>query len=122
MEIRETPLSGFPTEEHSNWQWFELTQRATAFILDDTPAGFRPLVQVIDDFHRYHKLGAVSETRVGARALLVSSFDLESELPQRPVASKLRRNLPGYMNSPRFQPVMELNPQLLEKLMPPAAR
>jgi hypothetical protein len=115
-------LAGFPTEEHSNWQWWELLQRAPAFILDDTPAGFRPLVQVIDDFHRHHKLGAVFETRVGAGALLVSSLDLESELPQRPVASQLRRSLLAYMNSPRFQPAVELNPQLLEKLMPPPAQ
>ena len=115
-------LAGFPTEEHNNWQWWELMQRAPAFILDETPPGFRPLVQVIDDFHRHHKLGAVFETRVGAGSLLVSSLDLESELSQRPVATQLRRSLLAYMNSPQFQPAVELNPQLLERLMPPAAQ
>ena len=57
-------LAQFPTESHSNWQWYELMQRSRLFILDDTPADYRPIVQVIDNFARNHKLGVVFE---GAR-------------------------------------------------------
>ena len=32
-------------------------QRSRLFILDDTPAAYRPIVQVIDNFARNHKLG-----------------------------------------------------------------
>ena len=43
-------LVDFPTESYSNWQWYELLDRSRSFILDDSPAGCRPLVQVIDNF------------------------------------------------------------------------
>jgi hypothetical protein len=42
-------LAEFPTDFHSNWQWWYLVTRAAPMILDDLPAGLRPTVQVIDD-------------------------------------------------------------------------
>ena len=45
-------------------------------MLDDTPADYRPTVQVIDNFARNHKLGVVFEGRVGKGQLLVCGFDL----------------------------------------------
>ncbi len=55
-------------------------------ILDATPAGYRPIVQVIDNFTRNHKLGLIFETRVGKGKLLVCAIDLLSlqELPRGP--------------------------------------
>ena len=53
-------LAGFPTDSHSNWQWFHLLMNLRALILDTMPAGFRPFVQVIDNFERAHKLGPSS--------------------------------------------------------------
>jgi hypothetical protein len=92
-------------------------ERTPMFILDDTPLGFRPVIQVIDDLHRNHKLGALFETRVGKGSLLVCSFDLESGLAERPVAAQLRRSLLVYMNSSRFHPPIELDLKLLERLL-----
>jgi len=110
-------LAGFPTDTHSNWQWWELTEDAPVFMLDETPAAFRPIVQVIDDYHRNHRLGAVFETRVGEGKLLVSSFDLASHLEKRPVARQLRRSLLSYMESERFHPQAELSAAALSKLL-----
>jgi hypothetical protein len=58
-------LAQFPTECHSDWQWFHLMQHSWLFSLDGTPADYRPVVQVIDNFARNHKLGVVFEGRVG---------------------------------------------------------
>jgi hypothetical protein len=110
-------LAGFPTDRHSNWQWWELTEGAPVFVLDETPPGFRPIVQVIDDFHRNHKLGAVFETRAGKGKLLVSSFDLASGMDQRPVARQLLHSLLSYMSSARFEPQVELDAALLDRLL-----
>ena len=110
-------LADFPTDTHGNWQWWELMERAPVFILDDTPPGFRPGIQVIDDLHRNHKLGALFETRVGKGSLLVCSFDLDSGLADRPVAAQLRRSVLAYMNSSRFQPPVELDLKLLQRLL-----
>ena len=74
----------FPTEFYSNWQWYDLIQNSRSLILDDTPADFRPLVQVIDNFARNHKLGSVFEARVGKGKLLVCAIDLTSELADVP--------------------------------------
>ncbi len=58
-------LARFPTEFYSNWQWYDLLNRSRTLILDDTPPAFRPIVEVIDNFARNHKLGVLWETRVG---------------------------------------------------------
>jgi hypothetical protein len=110
-------LHGFPTEAHSNWQWWELTEGSSAFILNDTPMGFRPIVQMIDDLHSNDKLGAVFETRVGRGKLLVSSFDLTSDLQNRPVARQLRHSLLTYMSGDRFEPSFELDRDKLDQIL-----
>ena len=63
-------LADFPTEFYSNWQWYELLDHSRSIILDDTPAEFRPVVQVIDNFARNHKLGVIFEARVGSGPLV----------------------------------------------------
>jgi hypothetical protein len=110
-------LSEFPTGPHSNYQWWDITQPSRVFILDDTPAGFRPIVQVIDDFHRNHKLGAVFEAQVGAGRLVVCSLDLESDLDRRPAARQLRHSLLDYMHGTGFQPTAALDAAVVEKLL-----
>ncbi len=110
-------MAGFPTSSGSDFQWWDVTENSAAFILNDTPAGYRPIIQVIDDYHRNHKLGAVFETRVGRGSLLVSAFDLETNLDGRPAARQLRRSLLEYMGSPKFAPQAELPAATLERLL-----
>ena len=110
-------LAEFPTRFHSDWQWWELTSRSHALILDDAPTEYRPIVQVIDDPNHNHKLGAVFEARVGTGSLLVSVFDLESSLESRPVARQLRHSLLSYAVSERFNPPASLDAAYLEKLL-----
>jgi hypothetical protein len=109
-------LARFPTAMYSGWQWWELTESSHAFILNDTPAAFRPIVQLIDDFHRNHKLGAVFEARVGPGSLLATSFDLSANLDTRPVARQLLHSLQEYVRSDRFRPLQPLSIDELDKL------
>jgi hypothetical protein len=101
-------LAGFPTEFHSDWQWWYLTSRAGAMILDDLPTELHPTVQVIDDWVTNRKLGLVFEAKVGPGKLLVCSVDLERDLNQNPVARQLRHSLFTYMASSRFKPTVRL--------------
>jgi hypothetical protein len=105
----------FPTEFHSDWQWYELMQRSRLFILDDTPPTYRPTIQVIDNFARNHKLGVVFEGRVGRGQLLVCGFDLPG-LAKDPAARQLLASLYAYVGSAAFQPQQELGEQPLEKI------
>ncbi|MGD0868749.1 MAG: sugar-binding domain-containing protein [Bryobacteraceae bacterium] len=102
-------LAGFPTFAHESWQYWELTEGSHAFILDKAPLGFRPIIQVIDDFHRNHRLGAVIEAAVGKGKLLAVSFDLTTALDQRPVARQLLHSLLDYAASDRFAPKQTLS-------------
>ena len=144
---RHPALAGFPTENHSDWQWADLfgnisaaesfavagappsfyqplarwakevTNRCKAIILDDAPAEFRPIVQVIDNPERNAKLGVIFETRAGAGKLLVCAMGLETDLAVRPAAQQLRRSLLDYAASGKFSPKYELTAELLERLL-----
>ena len=114
----------FPTEFHTDWQWYDLLNHSQALILDDTPAAFRPLVQIIDNFARNHKLGSVFETRVGPGRLLVCAFDLSDNLEKRPAARQFAESLYAYLDSDDFHPPDELNMAVLDNLLaapPPSA-
>jgi hypothetical protein len=97
-------LAGFPTADHMDWQWSDLVTGARAFNLERLPAGLTPIVQPIDDWNRNYRLGAVFEAKVGTGRLVVSTFDLETRLDERPAARQLRRSLLDYMAGARFAP------------------
>lgn len=105
----------FPTEMHSNWQWYDLMQHSRLFILDDTPADYRPVVQVIDNFARNHKLGVVFEGHAGNGQLLVCGFDLP-HLTNAPAAQQLLASLYNYVGSEKFEPANHLSDAMLENL------
>ena len=113
---RHPALAEFPTDSHSNWQWWYLVTRAGAMILDDLPKNLRPTVQVIDDWVTHHRLALVFEAKVGGGRLLVSSIVLKTDLDQNPVARQMLRSLLVYMSSERFQPAVELTPEQVRGL------
>jgi len=112
-------LARFPTEFHSNWQWWRLVKTARPIILDDTPADYRPIIHVIDNFARNHKLGLLFETRVGPGRLLVCASDLLG-LQEHPEARQLLHSLLCYVASPAFAPAAALDFGLLQRLLPEA--
>jgi hypothetical protein len=109
-------LADFPTEFHSNWQWWHLVKNARPIILDETPADFRPVIQGIDNFARNHKLGLLFEARVGAGKLLVWAGDLPS-LQAHPEARQLMHSLLRYAGSERFQPRRALDAAAVERIL-----
>ncbi|MGC8991762.1 MAG: hypothetical protein ACP5MD_16730, partial [Verrucomicrobiia bacterium] len=110
----------FPTEFHSNWQWWYLVTRSSAMILDQLPIELRPTVQVIDDWVTARKLGLLFEAKVGQGRLVVCSIDLERDLDTDPVARQFRYSLFKYMASHRFAPQISVTvPQARSVAMPP---
>lgn len=97
-------FNSFPTEFHSNLQWWELVNRSQVMLLDSFPTGFRPLVQPIDTWFLNRKLGLILEANVGKGKLIISSADLSSDPEKRFVARQLLFSLTQYMNSTDFQP------------------
>lgn len=109
-------LAQFPTDFHTNWQWWDPINVSRAMILDDMPLDLHPIVQVIDNFARNHKLGLVFEANVGKGKLLVCSIDLINDLDNRPAARQLRHSLLAYAGSDKFKPTSRLSASALDPL------
>lgn len=96
----------FPTEDHTNWQWWDLNIQSKALVLDEM--GIDPLVRIIDNFVTNRNLGSVFESKVGSGSLLFSSIDLSTDLNRRHAARQLRYSLMNYMGSDAFNPQADL--------------
>ncbi len=97
-------FTDFPTESHSNLQWWEIVNKAQVMNLEDFPLSFRPLVQPIDTWFLNRRLGLILETRVGTGKLMLCSADLMGSPDTRPVARQLLHSLTKYMQSASFNP------------------
>ncbi|MDO4993435.1 MAG: beta-galactosidase [Bacteroidales bacterium] len=106
----------FPTDAHSDLQWWELVNKAQVMLLSDFPADFQPTVQSIDTWFLSRKIGMLFECRVGKGRLIVTSIDLSSDLDRRIVARQLRHSILRYMQSADFQPTYTLTPTLIQRL------
>lgn len=109
-------LKAFPTEFHSNWQWWDLVAKSKPFQLDHTPGPFIPLVQMIPDWNNPKKIGLVFEGRIGEGKLIVSAIDLINGMEERPVARQMLHSLLQYVNSDEFAPTHDLNPEWIDVL------
>jgi hypothetical protein len=102
-------LKDFPTEFHSNWQWWDLIHRSQAMVLDAFPPAFRPVVQVIDDWVTNRRLGLLFEAKAAGGKLLVCSMNIEKDLHQRGPALAMRNSILTYMDGEMFDPKHELD-------------
>ncbi len=105
----------FPTEDHSSWQWFPVVKESHPFILDNTSPNYRPIVQVIDNIERNHKLGLVFEFKVGIGRLLVVMSNLE-QAAQYPEGRQFYASVLSYMHSADFAPATSITSEQLRLL------
>ncbi|MFT3829988.1 MAG: hypothetical protein QM691_09825 [Opitutaceae bacterium] len=108
-------LREFPTDAHSDWQWWDPVLRSRAVIVDGIDV--QPIVRVIDNFKRNHSLAGVFEAWVGPGRLLFCAMDITNDLERRPVARQLRTSLLHYLDSDAFQPTATLSPEQLAALV-----
>ena len=106
----------FPTEMHTNWQWFPVIKDSHPLVLDNFAKDDKPIVQVIDNIERNHKLGLVMEWKVGAGKLLVSMSDLE-KASEYPEGRAFYESVLSYMRSPEFAPQSEITIADLRKTL-----
>lgn len=107
-------FKGFPTEMHTNWQWFPVIKESHPLVLDNFAKDYRLIVQVIDNIERNHKLGLVMEWKVGAGKLLVCMSDLE-KAAKYPEGKAFYQSVLNYMRSADFNPSAEITVDELKK-------
>ncbi len=109
-------LEYFPTEYHSNWQWWDAMSHADAVQLDSLSYELKPIVRIIDDWVTNRSLALLFEAKVGDGKLLVSGTDLINNLENRPEARQLLFSLKKYMTGENFAPEIELGAAKLQRI------
>jgi hypothetical protein len=115
-------LVNFPTDYHSNMQWWEIVNKSQVMNLEDFPSGFKPIVQPIDTWFLNRRLAMIFEGRVGNGKLLVSSANLAANLTDMPSAKQLYYSLQKYMESDQFNPKFEVPFNVIKDLFETPSR
>lgn len=112
-------LQHFPTEEHSEWQWWFLCKKSKPMLLDHLN-NVQPVIRVVDNFYKNRNLGTFLEARVGKGKLMLCSIDLSDDsIKKNPVARQLRYSILQYMNSQNFNPGTVLTKDDVQALFQP---
>ena len=101
-------FNNFPTENHSNWQWWSIARNSRPMILNNTTADYKPLIQVVDNIERNHKLGLLYEYGVGKGKVLVCTTNLDA-IQDTPEGRQYKNVILQYLKSSKFNPQHNLS-------------
>lgn len=107
-------LRDFPTDLHTDWQWWDLVTKSRSLLVRDIPEQ-AIIIRVIDNFVRNQPLSVLFEGKVGKGKLLVCSIDLNSDVDKRIAARQLKISLLNYMGSQDFAPAVQLNEEVIRR-------
>ena len=110
-------LSEFPTEYHSDYQWWDAMSHSGAIEFCELSPKLHPIVRVIDDWFTNRPLALLFEAKVGKGKILVSGIDFWQDMDKRPEARQLLYSLKKYMSSPAFHPDTELKKEQIQQLL-----
>lgn len=91
-------FKGFPTDDHSDRQWFGIVKNSRPLILDALSPAFRPVVEVVDNVERNHHLGLLFEAKVGEGRLMVAAVDYDA-VASTPEGAAWIESILNYMES-----------------------
>ena len=128
---RHPALAHFPTDMHSDWQWWNLVKRSRVMVMDNVNVNVNDnvnennnengkwspfIVESIDNFVNNRRLAQIFEAKVGKGSLIFSSIDLltDSHLPE---LRQMQYSLLKYMQSSDFRPVKTITESDLRSLL-----
>ena len=112
MESSHPALAQFPNEGCTTPQWWKIVTDTKLAILDEQK--LTPVVSMIDNFGRNHKLGLIYEAGVGKGKLLVCQANLQKQDSLE--AGWLYRSLLSYAASEKFAPTARIEAGWLKKV------
>lgn len=107
-EFADTLMSYFPSETHSDWQWWTIAKNSRPIILDNAQMKVNPAIYVIDNVDRSHKLSTLFEISVGKGHLLVSTTNLDA-IQDKPEGRQYMRMLQHFINYYKDKPATSNN-------------
>ncbi len=99
----------FPTQYHSNYQWWDAMSHSNAIRLDAVDKSIQPILRVIDDWYTAKPLALLFECKIGNGKLLVSGIDLVADVEKRLEAKQLLHSLKMYMAGSLFNPATNVD-------------
>lgn len=106
----------FPTDYHSDLQWWELVNNTQVMQFTDFPKGFQPLVQSIDTWFVSRKIGILFEANVDKGQLVMTTMPLTADLDKRHAARQMYRSIINYMQSGDFKPQWTIDRERISDL------
>lgn len=114
----DAPVFGnFITDDHTDWQWWDILNYAKVIDLQDAPAGLRPFIQPIDSYDSNRKLGIGFEAQTGGGKLLLLALDTRKEMDERPATRQLLKSIDDYVKSDAFHPEVEVDIRFIESFL-----
>lgn len=110
-------LSAFPTEYHSDYQWWDAMSHSGAISYAELSENIHPIVHVIDDWFTNRPLALAFEVKIGNGKLLISGIDFHQDMESRPAARQLLYSLKQYMKSDAFSPGIDVSVETINQLI-----
>ena len=107
----------FPTEGHTDWQWWRLATESKALCIDSLHAEVTPFVECVDNFANNRRLTNLFETNCLNGKLVVCSMDLLREQAGNPEKRQLLHSLVEYMKSDAFNPAPHTSPDAIGRFL-----
>lgn len=109
-------FAGFPSLGRSDWQWWSIVRNSRPLILNTLPKEYRPMVQVVDNIERNHKLGLLIDLKVGNGSLLICQTNLDA-IASTPEGASYRNAVLNYAASDSFAPTTGVTAADVETLL-----
>lgn len=111
-----TLFDRFPSLGRSDWQWWSIVRNSRALILNTLPKNYRPLVHVVDNVERNHKLGLLVDLKVGDGKILICPTNLEA-IVNTPEGEAYKEAVMAFAASEEFAPQTEVSIEDIEILL-----
>lgn len=105
----------FPTEFHTNWQWWPMARRR-AVVLPGDPEAFGSIITELDSYAFLRPMTQLMECRCGGGRLMFSSLGLQ-DLEAYPEARALQSAIRAHLSSSAFVPRVEVLPDVIANLV-----
>lgn len=109
-------FENYPTDSHTDWQWFPVVHNSYPLIIDRLPKDVDPVVEVIDNVERNYRLALMLECNVGKGKLMIINTDIE-KAAEHPEGAWLLQSVKEYMGSKKCKPTLSLEPEQVRNLL-----
>ena len=117
VQCNHPALGGFPTEDWSDWQWYNLVEGGVKHGLAGLPGDIEPIVMPVPDLHYSTFMGSLFELKVGDGRLMVCGLNLSDTT--RPEVCALRDSILAYMMSEDFNPAVSMETEKFAEAFEP---